>query len=95
MDLIEKNSQIAIATTATFFALDLVLPEEHRYLEKLSYKHFLLLTTYLTAGLFLCDKGGRCGNRIDHLRLSVQHCRKAVRICAVLKWILAIFLSTR
>ena len=57
MDLIEKNSQIAIATTATFFALDLVLPEEHRYLEKLSYKNFLLLTTYLTAGLFLCDKG--------------------------------------
>ena len=57
MDLIEKNSKIAIATTATFFALDFVLPEEYRYIEKVSYKNFLIMTTPITAIGVLRDKG--------------------------------------
>ena len=56
MDLLEKNSKIAIATTATIFALDFVLPE-YSCIEKTSYKNFFLITTYLTVSLFLCDKG--------------------------------------
>ena len=56
MDLIEKNSKIAIATTATFFALDFVLPEEYRYLEKESYKNFFLLATFITVIGVLYDK---------------------------------------
>ena len=57
MDLIEKNSKIAIGTTATSFALNFVLPKECRYIEKLSYRNFLLMTAIITALGFLYDKG--------------------------------------
>ena len=57
MDLIEKNSKIAIGITATSFALDFVLPEEYRFIEKVSYKNFLLMTAIFTGLGVLCDKG--------------------------------------
>ena len=57
MDLIEKNSQFAIWFTAASFALDFVLPEEYRYIEKVSYKNFLIMTTSITAIGVLRDKG--------------------------------------
>ena len=57
MDSTENCSQFAILFTATRFALDYVLPEEYRVFEKLSYKNFLLTTTYITAIGYVCGKG--------------------------------------
>ena len=57
MDLLEKNSKIAITTAATIFALDFVLPEEYSCIETASYRNFFLLTTVITVGGVLYDKG--------------------------------------
>ena len=57
MDLIEKNSKIAIELMAISFALDFVLPEEHRFIEKVSYRNFLLMTATITGIGVLYDKG--------------------------------------
>ena len=56
MDSLEKNSTFAIWFTAASFALDFVLPEEYRYLEKESYKNFFLLATFITVIGVLYDK---------------------------------------
>ena len=57
MDSLEKNAQFAIWFTAASFVLDFVLPEEYRYMEKLSHKNFLLMTTSTTAIGVLYGKG--------------------------------------
>ena len=40
MDSLEKNSEFGIWFTAASFALDFVLPEEYRFIEKVSQKLF-------------------------------------------------------
>ena len=57
MDSLEKNSEFGIWFTAASFALDFVLPEEYRFIEKVSYKNFLIMTTSITAIGVLRDKG--------------------------------------
>ena len=57
MDSIEKNSIIAITTVGTIFALDFVLPEKYRCLEKASYKNFLFMTAACTVGGVFYDLG--------------------------------------